>query len=121
LLVAWFVSTACGEPPTIDGVFSEWSPSLVVASDAKGDATKSFDITEVSAATNGTELYLHFDIGTKLNLQNGEEEDGTLGVAIDLPSGQQIQIDFRGRTAKLGDTLVPWSKIAFYLLANVRS
>ena len=73
LLVTWLLSVALGEIPTIDAVFSEWRGEHVVSRDEVGDATGSFDVTRLAAVTNGTELYLHFDIGTEINLQNGDE------------------------------------------------
>ena len=57
-------SLAQGEVPIIDGVFADWSEQQVVATDHQGDASELFDITKVAAATSGTELYLHFDIGS---------------------------------------------------------
>lgn len=116
LLIASMAVAARGQPPTIDGVFTEWSPALVVASDPKGDATGAFDVSEVSATTSGPELYLHFDIGTDLNLQSGPEGDGTLGLTITLPTGQRLNIDFRGRTALLEETPIPWAQFAFICL-----
>ncbi len=46
LLVIWLSSTAFGEIPTIDGVFSEWRGEHVVARDDEGDATGSFDVAD---------------------------------------------------------------------------
>jgi hypothetical protein len=124
LLLTWLASAAYAQRPTIDGVFSEWTPALIVAEDAKGDANGSFDLSSVSVTTNGTELYLNFDIGSKLNLQNGDESDGKLVLVIDVPNGQQLNIDFRGRTATLRsspDEHLPWSQIAFICLPTFAS
>ena len=126
LLVIWLSATAVAEIPTIDGVFSEWREEQIVARDAVGDATGSFDVTKVAAVTNGTELYLHFDIvtGAEINLQNGDETDGTLGLVVDLLKHRQLTIDFRKRTATLsGATQEPvtWSQIAFACLPTYAS
>ena len=124
LLVIWLSSVAFAEIPTIDGVFSEWRDEHVVARDVDGDATGSFDVTKVAAVANGTELYLHFDIGTEINLQNGDDRDGTLGLVVDLPQDRRLTIDFRKRTATLrGATQEPvtWSQIAFACLPTYAS
>lgn len=124
VLLMGIATCSSADLPTIDGVFSEWTPELVVASDATGDAHGSFDISSVSATTNGAELYLQFDIGNELNLQNGEESDGKLVLVIDLPDGQQLNIDFRGRTATLSSSPedgLPWSQIAFLCLPTYAS
>ena len=65
LLVIWISSIAHGQLPVIDGVFSDWNEKHVVAVDDDGDASASFDITKVAATTNGTELYLQFDVGPR--------------------------------------------------------
>ena len=124
LLVIWLSSVAFAEIPTIDGVFSEWRDEHVVARDDEGDATGSFDVTKVAAVTNGTELYLHFDIGTEINLPSGDASDGTFGLVVDLPQDRQLTIDFRKRVATLlGRTKQPvaWSQIAFTCLPTYAS
>ena len=124
LLVIWLSSGVFAEIPTIDGVFAECREEHVVARDEKGDATGSFDVTKVAVVTNGAELYLHFDIGTEINLQNGDESDGTLGLVVDLPDNRRLAIDFRRRTATLsGGTQqsVAWSQIAFACLPTYAS
>jgi len=87
LLVIWISSVVFAEIPTIDGVFAEWQEEHVVARDDEGDATGSFDVTKVAVVTSGTELYLHLDIGTEINLQNGDQTDGTLGLVVELSNG----------------------------------
>jgi exonuclease III len=110
--------------PQIDGVFSEWSEEHLVARDAKGDATAAFDVTKVAARTNGTVLYLHFDIGKELNLQNGLTSDGTLRAVIDLPGDRQLTVDFRVRTAVLRGSdakRIAWSGLDFVCLPTYAS
>ena len=116
-------AAASATQPTIDGLFSEWGEEHLVARDAKGDATAAFDITTVAARTNGTELYLHFDIGTELN-QSGKTADGTLRAVVDLPRDRQLTIDFRARTATLRGSdrkHVPWSQLNFVCLPTYAS
>jgi hypothetical protein len=85
--------------PTLD----EWSDPDVVAEDPAGDASDVFDLTRVSAITRGTTLYLHFDTGRRLNLQNGPETEGTLRLSMDVGEDGPLNIDFRGRSY-LSDT-----------------
>ena len=113
LLVLWFSSPAFGEIPAIDGQFSEWKEEHLVARDDQGDATGAFDITTVSARTNGSQLYLHYDIGRDINLQNGPDSDGTLRLVVELSDQQQLTIDFRKRTAMLNTQPVAWSRLGF--------
>ena len=87
-------SVTLGEAPMIDGMFSEWKEKHLVARDDKGDAIGAFDITKVAARTNGSELYLHFDIGHEINLQNGADGDGALRLVVDLSDQRQLTIDF---------------------------
>ena len=115
-------SSAYRDPPTIDGVFSEWSDDHLAVQDAKGDATAAFDVTKVAARTNGSELYLHFNIGNEINLQNGQDSEGTLCVVLNLPQERQLTIDFRARTATLdGEERVPWSTLNFTCLPTYAS
>ena len=81
-------------------------------------------LTRAIGITSGTELYLHFDIGSEINLQNGEDSDGTLGLVVDLPGERRLAIDFRERKARLNGKLkefVPWSQIAFTCLPTYAS
>jgi len=123
-LVVWLSPAAYGEIPTIDGLFTDWSDQSVVANDAQGDASGAFDITKVAATTNGTELYLHFDTGSELNIQSGDETEGTLRLVIDLPHARQLTIDFRAKTATLNTEpvqMLPWSRLGFVCLPTYAS
>ena len=46
-LIAGITSATSGQTPTIDGLFTEWTPAQVVPSDPQGDATGAFDVSEV--------------------------------------------------------------------------
>lgn len=124
LMLACLPSVARAELPTIDGVFSDWGEQYSVASDEQGDAIASFDLSKVSAVTNGSELYVHFDIGSEINLQSGIESDGTLRLEIALPRRQELTIDFRKRTAILSadpSQSIPWSELGFACLPTFAS
>ena len=109
-IIPWFVllalSASCvTQPPTtattprIDGQFNDWSDSALIATDPQGDATGAFDITRVSAMSRDSTLYLRFDTGRVLNLQNGPEAEGTLQVHLGMTEGQSLTLDLRGRKA----------------------
>jgi len=109
-IISWFVLLALAascvtQPPTttttprIDGQFNDWPTSALIATDPQGDATGAFDITRVSAMSRDSTLYLRFDTGRVLNLQNGPEADGTLQVHLGMAEGQSLTLDLRGRKA----------------------
>jgi hypothetical protein len=100
----------------IDGGFEDWKSVEACASDPKGDAKGAFDITKVYAANQDSILYLRFDTGSILNLQNGPEAEGTVLVIIDLPNNQELLLDMRGRQAFLNDSLkerIPWDSLKY--------
>ena len=100
----------------IDGVFEDWKDVKVCAHDPKGDAKGAFDITKIYAASQGSILYLRFDVVSLLNLQNGPKAEGTLLVIIDLPNNKQLILDTRGRRAFLNDNLkerIPWDRLKY--------
>jgi len=100
----------------IDGEFKDWKDVKVCAYDPKGDANGAFDITKVYAASQGSILYLRFDVVSLLNLQNGPRAEGTLLVIIDLPNNKQLILDTRGRRAFLNDNLkgrIPWDRLKY--------
>jgi len=100
----------------IDGEFEDWKDVKVCAYDPKGDANGAFDITKVYAASQGSILYLRFDVVSLLNLQNGPRAEGTLLVIIDLPNNKQLILDTRGRRAFLNDNLkerIPWNRLKY--------
>ena len=124
IFVILLSSIARGEVPTIDGLFSDWDDHHVVARDDRDDASGSFDITRVSASTNGTELCLFFDTGSVINLQSGDETDGTLKLVVDLPRARRLTVDFRGKTATLSansEEAIPWSLLDFVCLPTYAS
>jgi len=99
-----------------DGAFEDWKDVEVCACDPKGDANGAFDITTVSAASQGSILYLRFDTGNLLNLQNGPETEGTLLIFIDLPDHRRLTLDTRGRRAFLDDNSeerIPWNRLQY--------
>jgi endonuclease/exonuclease/phosphatase family metal-dependent hydrolase len=89
----------------IDGSFEDWKDVKMLASDPEGDAKGAFDVTGVYATSRGSILYLRFDTGSLVNLQNGLKSEGTLLVVIDLPDNQKVTIDTRGRCAFLNDDI----------------
>ncbi|MHC4742407.1 MAG: endonuclease/exonuclease/phosphatase family protein [Planctomycetota bacterium] len=100
----------------IDGQFEDWKRVEACASDPRGDARGAFDVTRVYAASEGSVLYLRFDTGSVINLQNGPEAEGTLLILIDLPDNQRLTIDTRGRRAYLGDdstSRIPWESLKY--------
>ena len=97
---------AYAQPPSIDGVFNEWLPSNLIATDPVGDATKGFDLSNIWAYYDGKMLYVAFEIQNAFNLQNGKEADGTLRLEIKIAGKransevtirETIGIDFRQR------------------------
>ena len=91
-----FPGTSSASVIRIDGAFEDWKDVAVCARDPKGDATGAFDLTNVYAASQGSILYLRFDTGNLLNLQNGPENEGTLLIFIDLPDHRRLTLDTRG-------------------------
>lgn len=100
----------------IDGRFEDWQGVEACASDPNGDAEGAFDITKVYAVSQGSVLYLRFDTGRVLNLQNGVEGEGTLLIHIDLPEKRRLTINTRGRRAYLSDdseSQIPWDSLKY--------
>ena len=100
----------------IDGLFDDWPESVVVAEDPADDSTGSFDLTNVSAMSRGAVLYLRFDTGQVLNIQNGPKSEGTLLIHIGMPDGHRLTIDTRGRRAFRNgnrDRRLHWSELAY--------
>lgn len=107
--------------PQIDGVFSEWEASDVKRTDPQGDASGAFDLSQVSARVVGSQVFLKFDTGRKLNLQSGPSEDGTLILEALLPDQRKLSIDFRKRRAVVArpeaePSAVPWLDLKFVSL-----
>ena len=112
------VAASCAAPsrPAIDGLFDDWAEVAVVATDPADDATGAFDLTQVSATSRGSVLYLRFETGRVLNIQNGPASEGTLLVELGLPGEHQLTIDTRGRRAFLDgqrEDRIRWSKLDF--------
>jgi hypothetical protein len=113
-------SLSAQQAPVIDGLFSEWNDVHLVARDPVGDATGAFDLMDVHAQVFGSTIFLKFEIGETLNLQNGPEAEGTLVLKLRLPRQRDLEIDFRNRIALLrsGDTAstIPWVDLRFEAL-----
>ncbi len=110
------VSPLFAEIIRIDGDFKDWQEVEMLASDPGGDAQGAFDVTRVYAASQGSILYLRFDTGRILNIQNGPESEGTLGLMIGLPDDRQLKLDMRGRRAHLSedpDEGIPWRDLKY--------
>ncbi len=100
----------------IDGDFADWKGIPICARDPKGDATGAFDLTRVYASSQGASLYLRFDTGRVLNLQNGPQEEGSLVLTLGLPDKQTLILDLRKRRAYLHDTpdeRIPWPHLGY--------
>ena len=125
ILVLLGNSISGSEPlPILDGRFDDWSEEDVVARDAKGDHAGAFDLGHVAFKTDDSFLYLHFNVGKILNLQNGPKSEGTLGLTLDLPDQRQLEIDFRQRRASFSNSpnqRVPWTKLDFSCLPTYAS
>jgi hypothetical protein len=99
--------------PRTDGLFDDWQRVPLLASDAAGDATGAFDVTRVQAQSRGSVLFLRFDTGRTLNLQEGETADGTLRLELDPPRGPHLTIDLRNRRIRAGTQTLFWSDVGF--------
>ena len=120
ILVTW-PHCLQAQQPVVDGNFDEWQCENVVATDLIGDGQASFDVSCVSAYSVGTVVYLHFDIGQTINLQNGLPQDGTLKLILES-NGKQMTIDFRARTASDGSAEhIGWDRIGFQCLPTYAS
>ncbi len=115
-----FITILMSDPPAlsmrIDGEFEDWKDVKELASDPVGDAKGAFDVTHLYAASRGSTLYLRFDTGSVVNLQNGPKSEGTLLVAIDLPDDRRLILDTRGRRAYLNDDLkerISWDSLKY--------
>ncbi len=84
--------------PRVDGIFDEWAPGNLIATDPAGDATAAFDVRNLFATNRGTVLFLRFDIGSMLNIQSGAGADGTLRIEIAMPDNRSLTIDTRARS-----------------------
>lgn len=103
-----------GSPPIrIDGVFDDWGDAEPIVVDPAGDATGAFDLTRVYAQSRGTELFLRFDVGPRLNLQFGAEAQGTLQLELGLPSGETLTIDHRAREVTIGGRHPAFQEVAY--------
>ncbi|MDG2384847.1 MAG: endonuclease/exonuclease/phosphatase family protein [Pirellulaceae bacterium] len=108
----------------LDGRFDDWTDQQIIARDPIGDQTAAFDISYLAARTDGTRLYLRFDLGQTLNLQNGPESEGTLELRLGLPTDRFLAINFRERFAYYSDApseRIPWQRIDFACLPTFAS
>ncbi|MHB8969632.1 MAG: endonuclease/exonuclease/phosphatase family protein [Pirellulaceae bacterium] len=113
------VAAAPAGEPRIDGLFDEWGEGSTVVVDEVGDSTAAFDLVRVAVRTQGTQVYLHFEIGQELNLQAGRGDEGTLRLTVELPDQRILSIDFRDRFAcwtDRPDERIPWTAIKFACL-----
>ena len=100
----------------IDGDFEDWKDVEISARDPKGDAKGAFDVSRVFATSQDSTLYLRFDVGRVLNLQNGPEAEGTLFILIELPDKRELRLDTRGRRATLNgnsEERIPWAHLKY--------
>ena len=107
---------ALAQEPRVDGLFAEWSPSHIIATDPAGDATGAFDVQKVFAVNRGTKLFLRFEITSIRNLQSGATADGTLLVQISMPGNRALTIDVRNRSLWRDNDqglTVTWSSVGY--------
>jgi len=100
----------------IDGDFEDWKDVEISARDPKGDAKGAFDVSRVFVTSQDSMLYLRFDVGRVLNLQNGPEAEGTLFILIELPDKRELRLDTRGRRATLianSEERIPWAHLKY--------
>lgn len=111
---------ASAQTPVIDGILDDWN-SISQFADPAHDNTGAFDITTVSATSNNNVLYVRFDIGKQLSIQNGAPEDGTLKLIV-ARNGQSLTVDFRGRQAtdETGKR-ISWNELNFRCLPTYAS
>lgn len=118
------VAIAEKETLVLDGRFQDWTDQQIIARDPIGDQTAAFDISYLAARTDRTQLYLRFDLGQTLNLQNGPKEEGTLELHLGLPADRFLVINFRGRFACYSDApaeRIPWDRLDFVCLPTFAS
>jgi len=80
LIIAFTLILSTGLPAIgmrIDGSFEDLKDVQILTSDPKGDAKGAFDVTRVDAASQGSMLYIRFDTGSIVNLQNGPKRKGS--------------------------------------------
>ena len=112
---------AVAVPPAADGVFDEWTPATLIATDPTGDAANVFDVTEVHALNQGGELFVHFDTTATLNIQSGPGGEDTLRLELGLPDAGHLTIDFRNRFAYTDGqpaNFVPWSDLSYVSMST---
>ena len=104
----------------LDGEFADWQDDDHVASDPVGDATGAFDLSRISARVCGSQVFLRFDTQQRLNMQSGDEDDGTLRLLFSLEGDRQLEIDFRQRSALLRTretaSTMMWNDLSFACL-----
>lgn len=89
-------------PPVVDGVFNEWHREHIAAVDPAGDAEGAFDVTRLWVRSSDTLAFVRFDTGRTLNLQSGEEAEGTLRFRFACDrTGSEVVVDTRGRSVIL--------------------
>jgi hypothetical protein len=107
---------AHAQSPRIDGEFDEWINVVPIATDPIGDAKAAFDISSLSAISDGNTLYLELTLEQPLNLQSGMDEEGDLKLAIEA-NGKSLVVDFRKRKVSYGDQHhLGWSATSFQCL-----
>lgn len=89
-------------PIAVDGEFGDWGGAAASLVDAGGDAAGGLDLRSIWAVGAGSELALRVRLGAVTNLPSGPPSEGTLRLLIDLPDGDRLNIDLRGRRAFLG-------------------
>lgn len=100
-----------------DGLHPEWAGASPLAADPPGDASGAFDVRALYADSRGSTLFVRFDIGATLNIQEGSALDGALRLEIgSLPGAQRLTVDFRARRAYLNGNfanVVPWTTLQY--------
>lgn len=109
--------------PTVDGVFAEWGPATLLASDPVGDGASPFDVTAVHAQSRGTALFLMLDVEQVSNLQSGPSGQPTIRVVVKTlgATPRTLTIDCRLRRANIDGVLKTWPELDFASQPTVSS
>ena len=93
------------DAPVMDGEFGDWRAPDVRVVDAEGDAIGGFDVLSVEAIADRTEVFVRLTLASPLNLQSGEDGDGTLEIRAKASNGRTAVFDLRAKTFEVTNPL----------------
>ncbi len=125
LLIVFFGLPSYSNEVVMDGRFDDWKTSEIQIVDPQGDASGKFDVLNMKVKTNQKYVYLRLELKNKLNLQNGNAEDGDFIIYFSNPKGT-IKVDLRNRLAEFtGNKGEPrrlsWKELGFTSLPTYAS